>query len=80
MTRKLLKEGIRFVTGKTQNLKIQGRKNEAIITAKCLRASRNLFEALKNPRVKLEKIERLVKTKNSLASLYKKETGQNWPM
>ena len=80
MQKSLMKESVMFITGRRENLKLNGPKNEIQVYLNVLLASKKLYEALDDPTVRLVEIENLVENKNKLAKTFQKKTGTTWPL
>ena len=75
MKKQLMKESVMFITGRRQNLKLNGPKDEVQAYLKVLVASKDLYEALNDKNVTLKEIERLVEEKKRLAMYENRRKG-----
>ena len=80
MKKNLMIESVMFITGRRQNLKLNGPKSEVQAYLNVLLASKKLYEALEDPTVRLSEIDQLVEKKNKLAKTFLEKTGTTWPM
>ena len=80
MKQSLLKESVMFVTGRRQNLNVNGPKPKVKAFLDILVASRDLYEALHQDGITLKEIKDLQTTKRRLEKVYKAQTGKYWPL
>ena len=76
----LMAESVMYITGRKQNLKVSGPRNQVKAYEGALSASRSLYEALENKKSSLKQIEKLVEAKKVASAIYLQETGTEWPL
>ena len=76
----LMTESVLYITGRKNNLKVNGPLGQVNAYKDVLNASKRLYEALNDERSRLSEIEKLVTKKNLAAAKYKKITGETWPL
>ena len=78
MKKSLIKESVLFITGRKENVKVEGRKRHVEAYLDVLIASRDLYEALNQKDVTLAEIKFLVERKKELAKTYTEKTSKDW--
>jgi|AACY02.8.fsa_nt_gi hypothetical protein len=79
MTKNLLIETVKYVTGKIDSVSISGSPSRATAYRNVLGASRDLYEALNDRDANLKIVSALLTKKKSAAAHFKKVTGEAWP-
>jgi hypothetical protein len=78
MKKSLIKESVLFITGRRENVKVEGPKNQIEAYLDVLIASRDLYEALNQKDITLKEVNILVERKKELAKAYTLKTTKDW--
>jgi len=80
MTKKLLVESIKYITGKTESVSITSSPAKARAYREVLSASKSLYEALGQREANLKIVSNLILKKKEAAKNYQKVVGKAWPI
>ena len=78
--RNIMLESVMYITGRRDSVKMTGKRSQLEAYKKVLNASRKLYEALENPKTRLEQVENLVEQKIKAAEELYEKTGMVWPL
>ena len=67
-----------FITGRKENVKVEGPRKQVEAYLDVLVASRDLYEALNQKDITLTEIKFLVERKKELAKTYTEKTSKDW--
>ena len=80
MTKKLLVESIKYITGKTESVSITSSPAKVRAYREVLSATKSLYEALGQREANLKIVSKLISKKKEAAKNYQKVVGETWPM
>jgi hypothetical protein len=67
-----------YILGEKSNVKFRGSSKRIKVTQNALKASRDLYEELNNPKASLKSVTRLLENKRRASTEFKQVTGTSW--
>ena len=67
-----------YILGEKSNIKLRGSSKRIKATHNVLKASRDLYEELNNPKASLKSVTRLLENKRRTSTEFKQVTGISW--